>query len=87
MNDSSRRCDTKIPIRQGSVIAMKKKITLNTVIVTSIGAIIWIVIAIYHCQMLANTTALALMIAFAVAWSLGALIRIAQYFKQRKQAE
>lgn len=65
----------------------KKKITLGTVIATSIGAIIWIVIAIYHCQMLANTTALALMIAFAVAWSLGALIRIAQYLKQRKQAE
>ena len=65
----------------------KKKITLGMVIAASIGAIIWILIAIYHCQMLANTTALALMIAFAVAWSLGALIRIAQYFKQRKQAD
>ena len=65
----------------------KKKITFGTVIATSIGAIIWIVIAIYHCKMLANTTVLTLMIAFAVAWSLGALIRIAQYLKKGKQAE
>ena len=28
-----------------------------------------------------------LMITFAVAWSLGALIRSAQYLKQRKQAD
>ena len=65
----------------------KKKITLGTVIATSIGAIIWIVVAFYHRQLLANTTALALMIAFAVAWSMGAIILIAQYLKQRKHEE
>ena len=65
----------------------KKKITLGTVIATSIGAIIWIVVAFYHRQLIANTTALALMIAFAVAWSMGAIIRIAQYLKQRKHEE
>ncbi len=65
----------------------KKKITLGTVIATSIGAIIWIVVAFYHRQLLANTTALALMIAFAVSWSMGAIIRIAQYLKQRKHEE
>ena len=65
----------------------KKKITLGTVVATFIGAIIWIAVAFYHRQMLANTTAFALMIAFAVAWSLGSVIRSAQYLKQRKQAD
>lgn len=65
----------------------KKKITLGTVIATSIGSIIWIVVTFYHRQLLANTTALALMIAFAVAWSMCAIIRIAQYLKQRKHEE
>ena len=36
----------------------KKKITLGTVIATSIGSIIWIVVTFYHRQLLANTTAL-----------------------------
>lgn len=62
----------------------KKKITLGTVVATVIGAIIWIVVAVYYRKMLANTTALALMIAFAVAWSLGSVIRVVQYLKQRK---
>lgn len=65
----------------------KKKITLGTMIATSIGAIFWIVVAVYHIQILANTTMLALMIAFAAAWSLGAIIRIVKYLNQRKQAE
>ena len=65
----------------------KKKLTLGTVIATSIGAIIWLVVVFYHRHLLANTTALALMIAFAVAWSLGAIIRIVQYHKQIKHAE
>ena len=65
----------------------KKKITLGTVIATSIGAIIWLVVAFYHRKLLANTTALTLMIAFAVAWSLGSVIRFIQYLKQKKQAE
>lgn len=65
----------------------KKKITLGTVVATFIGAIIWIAVAFYHRQILANTTTLTLMIAFAVAWSLGSVIRIAQYLKQRKQAD
>ena len=62
----------------------KKKLTLGTVIVTTIGAIIWIVLAFYHRHLLANTTTLALMIAFAVAWSLGSVIRVVQYLKQRR---
>ena len=62
----------------------KKKITFGTVVATVIGAIIWIVVAVYYRKMLANTTALALMIAFAVAWSLGSVIRVVQYLKQRK---
>lgn len=65
----------------------KKKITFGTVIATLIGAIIWIAVAVYHSQILYNTTALALMIAFAIAWSLSAIIRIVQYMKQTKQTE
>ena len=65
----------------------KKKITLGTMIATSIGAIFWIVVAAYHIQILANKTTLALMIAFAAAWSLGAIISIVKYLNQRKQAE
>ena len=52
----------------------KKKITLGTVIATSIGAIFFIFIAIYHQKTLANTAVLASMITFAVVWSLGAVI-------------
>ena len=65
----------------------KKKITLGTVIATSIGAIFWIVIAFFHRQSLAETIPLAMMIACAFSWSIGAVIRIVQYLKQRKQAE
>ena len=63
----------------------KKKIARSTVIATSIGAILWIVVAFYHRHLLANTTALALMIAFAAAWSFGTVICIAKYLKQKKQ--
>ena len=62
----------------------KKKITFGTVVATVIGAIIWIVLAVYYRKMLANTTELALMIAFAVAWSLCSVIRVVQYLKQRR---
>lgn len=65
----------------------KKKITLGTVIATSIGAIFWIVVAFYHRQSLANTTPLAMMIVFAVSWSLDAFIRVMRYLKQRKTTE
>ena len=64
----------------------KKKITKGTVIATSIGAIFFIAIAFFHRQILVNTTVLASMITFAVAWSLVAIIRIVQYLNQRKQA-
>ena len=65
----------------------KKKITLGTVIATCIGAIFWIGVAVYHRQSLAETTPLAMMIVFAVSWSVDAVIKIVQYWKQRKQAE
>lgn len=62
----------------------KKKITLGTVIATSIGAIFSIMVAIYHRKMLENTAVLSSMITFAIAWSLGAVIRFVQYLNQRK---
>ena len=65
----------------------KKKITLGTVIATSIGAMFFIIIAIYHQKTLANTAALASMITFAVVWSLGAVIQIVRYINQRKLVE
>lgn len=65
----------------------KKKLTLGTVIATSIGAIFFIFIAIYHKKTLANTAVLASMITFAVAWSLGAVIQIVRYINQRKLVE
>ena len=65
----------------------KKKITLGTVIATCIGAIFWIVVAVYHRQSLAETTPLAMMIVFAVSWSLDAFIRVIRYLKQRKTIE
>jgi len=65
----------------------KKKITLGTVIATCIGAIFWIGVAVYYRQSLAETTPLAMMIVFAVSWSVDAVIKIVQYLKQRKQAE
>ena len=65
----------------------KKEITLGTVITTSIGAIFFILISVYHRQLLANTTTLALMITFAVSWSSSAIIQIFQYLKQRNQGE
>ena len=65
----------------------KKKITFGTVIATSIGAVVWIVIAFCHRKILANTSTFALMIALAFSWSFVSAIRITQYLKQRKQAE
>ena len=65
----------------------KKKITLGTVIATCIGAIFWIVVAVYHRQSLAETTPLAMMIVFAVSWSLDAFIRVIRYLKQGKTTE
>ena len=65
----------------------KKKITLGTVIATSIGAIFWIGVAVYHRQSLAETTPLAMMIVFAVSWSLDAVLKIVKYLKQRKEDE
>ena len=65
----------------------KKKITLGTVIATSIGAFFFIFISIYHQKTLANTAALASMITFAVVWSLGAVIQIVRYINQRKLVE
>ena len=62
----------------------KKQITLGTVITTSVGAVFFVAVAFYHRHLLANTTALSLMIVFAVSWSLNAIISIAQYLKQRK---
>ena len=65
----------------------KKKITLGTVIATSIGAILWIVIALYHRQLLANTTALILMIAFSISWSIAAIFKIVKYLRQQNEIE
>lgn len=65
----------------------KKKITLGTVIATSIGAILWIVIALYHRQLLANTTALILMIAFSISWSIAAIFKIVKYIRQKNEIE
>ena len=65
----------------------KKKITLGTVIATCIGAIFWIWVAVYHRQSLAETTPLAMMIVFAVSWSLDAFIRVIRYLKQGKTTE
>ena len=62
----------------------KKKITLGTVIATSIGAILWIVVAFYHHQLLANKTALILMIAFSISWSIDAIFKIVKYLRQKK---
>lgn len=69
------------------VLKEKKKIALGTVIATTIGAIIWVMIAFCHRRSLADTTALALMAAVAAAWSFGAIIRIVRYLKQGKHAE
>ena len=65
----------------------KKKITLGTVIATSVGAIFWIVVSCLYFDTLANTTPLILMIFFAISWSLNAIILITRYLKQQKQAE
>lgn len=65
----------------------KKKITLGTVIATSIGAILWIIIALYHRQLLANTTALILMIAFSISWSIAAIFKIEKYLRQKNEIE
>ena len=70
-------------LRSETVMKEKKKITLGTVIATSIGAIFFIFIAIYHQKTLANTAALASMITFAVAWSLGAAIQIVRYVRRK----
>ncbi|MBQ9992468.1 MAG: hypothetical protein IJP33_03450 [Firmicutes bacterium] len=42
----------------------KKKITLGTVVATSIGAIFWIIVSCCYFEKLANTTALILMMGF-----------------------
>ena len=63
----------------------KKKITLGTVIATCIGAIFWIVVAVYHRQSLAETTPLIMMIGFAIYWSINAVFKIVKYLEQRKQ--
>jgi hypothetical protein len=47
----------------------------------------WTGVAVYHRQSLAETTPLAMMIVFAVSWSVDAVIKIVQYLKQRKQSE
>ena len=65
----------------------KKKITLGTVIATSVGAIFWIVVSCVFFDTRANTTPLIMMICFAISWSLNAIILIARYLKQRKQIE
>ena len=65
----------------------KKKLPLGTIIATSIGAIFWIVVSFLYYEKLEKTTALAMMIVFAISWSLDAVIKIVQYLKQRKQAE
>ena len=70
-----------------TVMKEKKQITLCTVLATSVGAIFFIAVAFYHRHLLAKTTALSLMIVFAVSWSLNAIISIAQYLKQRNQVE
>ena len=61
----------------------KKSITLGTVVASSVCAVIWIVVAVYHSRILGNTAALALMIAFAAAWSFGSVIQIVKYLKQK----
>ena len=50
----------------------KKKITLGTVVATSIGAIYWIVVSFLYYEKLAKTTALSMMIflQFLGAWML-----------------
>ena len=65
----------------------KKKLKLSDVVITSIGAILWIFLAYFHRQILANTTALILMIGFAVYWSIDAVFKIVKYLKQRKTVE
>lgn len=65
----------------------KKKITLGTVIATSIGAIFWIVVSFLYFNTLANTTPLILMICFAISWSIDAVFKIVKYLKQRKIVE
>ena len=65
----------------------KKKITLGTVIATSIGAIFWIVVSFLYFNTLANTTPLLLMICFAISWSIDAVFKIVKYLKQRKTVE
>ena len=65
----------------------KKKITLGTVIATSIGAIFFIFIAIYQQKTLATTPVLASMITFAVVWRLCDVVQIARYINQRKLVE
>ncbi len=65
----------------------KKKLKLSDVVITSIGAILWIFLACFHREILANTTALIMMIVFAVSWSLDAVFKIVKYLKQKKDVE
>ncbi|MBE6541798.1 MAG: hypothetical protein E7672_05055 [Ruminococcaceae bacterium] len=62
----------------------KEKITLGTVVATSIGAIFWIVVSCFYFETLANTTALIMMICFAISWSIDAIFKIVKYLKQEK---
>lgn len=65
----------------------KKKQKLSDVVITSIGAIIWIFLACFHRQILANTTALIMMIVFSISWSVDAVFKIAKYLLQKKDVE
>ena len=62
----------------------KKKLKLSDVVITSLGAILWILLACFHRQILANTTALIMMICFAITWSIDAVFKIVKYLKQKK---
>jgi len=64
-----------------------KKLKLWEVVVTSIGAILWIFLACFHRETLANTSALILMICFAITWSMDAVFKIVKYLRQKKEVE
>lgn len=65
----------------------KKQLKLSVVVTTLIGAILWILLAFFHRQILANTTALIMMICFAVTWSIDAVFKIVKYLRQKKEVK
>ena len=65
----------------------KKKLKLSDVVATAVGAALWIFIAWFHRLILAQTTALIMMICFAIIWSMDAVLKAVRYLKQRKEAE